>query len=333
VRLWGECVLSAAHLINRTPTKLLDGKTPYEALYGVKPTYQHLRVFGCLCYAHNHAPHRDKFDPRALKWVFVGYPYGPKGWHVYDLEHHKVFTSRDVIFYEDQFPFTTEPNGGMASKQPGPSGPQPQSQPSFPSEAGPVTEPIPIEPTQPSPPARVEPPTAGPDPDHTPVEPSSSLRPDTDEPTGQRDGEISDSPPTTSARSQQLRRPPPRLQDYVCHSSSSPSASSGTSHSLTHYISYANFSPLHWALLASITSHTNPQHYFHAIRDPNWRAAMPNEISDLEANHTWDFASLPPDKKALGSKWVYKRKYHADGSIERYKARLVVLGNTLVGSW
>jgi len=57
---------------------------------------------------------------------------------------------------------------------------------------------------------------------------------------------------------------------------------------------------------------------------------MSNEISALEANHTWDFASLPPPKKALGSKWVYKIKYHADGSIERYKARLVVLGNTQV---
>ena len=57
---------------------------------------------------------------------------------------------------------------------------------------------------------------------------------------------------------------------------------------------------------------------------------MTKEISALEDNHTWEFTYLPPGKRALGCKWVYKIKYHADGTIERYKARLVVLGNTQV---
>jgi len=45
---WGEYVLTAAHLINRTPTKLLKGKTLYEVLFNQKPSYKHIRIFGSL---------------------------------------------------------------------------------------------------------------------------------------------------------------------------------------------------------------------------------------------------------------------------------------------
>ena len=39
------------HLINRTPSKLLSGEAPYEITYGQKPSYEHIRAFGTLCFA------------------------------------------------------------------------------------------------------------------------------------------------------------------------------------------------------------------------------------------------------------------------------------------
>ena len=55
---------------------------------------------------------------------------------------------------------------------------------------------------------------------------------------------------------------------------------------------------------------------------------MSTEIDALVSNNTWTFTPLPSNKKTIGCKWVYKIKYKADGSVERYKGRLVAKGFT-----
>lgn len=86
--------------------------------------------------------------------------------------------------------------------------------------------------------------------------------------------------------------------------------------------------PTHKPFVLSLSQETEPTTYTQAIKIPCWKEAMATEIQALEANQTWDLVPLPPDKRPIGCKWVYKIKRHAYGSIERYKARLAVKGYT-----
>ena len=110
-------------------------------------------------------------------------------------------------------------------------------------------------------------------------------------------------------------------------SSSASSDSSGTSYPSAHFVNADKFSRRHRIFLTVVTAGHEPRNYKEAMSHVGWRDAMQTEITALERNETWDMAPLPPGKKSLGSKWVYKIKYHASGKVEHLKARLVVFGN------
>jgi hypothetical protein len=67
-----------------------------------------------------------------------------------------------------------------------------------------------------------------------------------------------------------------------------------------------------------------PRSYRAALADPNWRTTMEEEYSALLDNKTWDLVPHPSHSNIVTGKWVFKHKFTADGSLERYKARWVL---------
>ncbi|CAL8115735.1 unnamed protein product [Prunus armeniaca] len=325
LKFWGESVLTAAYLINRVPTLVLSRKTPHEMLYKIFPS-THLRVFGCLCYATQTA-HTQKFDARARRCIFVGYPSGQKAYRLFDLKTHQFFSSRDVVFHEHIFPFSDISHDTKLELPPAPVLP-----------SIPITQDThSLEPNQSNP--SFEQPIVDP---HT--QPLSSPVPSNSSPITILHDSSSlptpNSPSTPTPPPQELRRgmlskiPNVRLRDYDCSQGTTPkpnstsSSRSGTHYPLSKYLSSSHLSPSHRTFIHNITTCVEPTSFAQANLDPKWREAMKVELQALAHNQTWTLTPLPPGKRAIGSKWVYKIKHKSDGTIERYKARLVAKGYT-----
>ena len=101
---WAEAIATAVYIRNRVTTSALKMKTtPYERWYERKPDLKHLRVFGCIAYAHIPDEKRQKLDKKAEKLRFVGYSLSSKGYRLYDEVSKQVVIRRDVVFNEDDF--------------------------------------------------------------------------------------------------------------------------------------------------------------------------------------------------------------------------------------
>jgi len=74
-------------------------------LFGHAPTYDHVKVFGCLAFATPSFREIDKFQPRGIPCVFLGYSATQKGYKLLSLLNNKIRVYRDVIFEESIFPF------------------------------------------------------------------------------------------------------------------------------------------------------------------------------------------------------------------------------------
>ena len=110
-RFWAEAMATTCYLVNRSPTSALVGKTPMEVWSGKKPSIRNLHVFGCEAYAHIPKVKRSKLEIKVVKFIFIGYSVGVKGYKLWDLVTSKVLHTRNVIFRElTSSPIVLQPN-------------------------------------------------------------------------------------------------------------------------------------------------------------------------------------------------------------------------------
>jgi len=99
--LWGEALLSAAYLYNRTPHKALGYKTPFEIYYNIKPNITNIRAWGSIVYYHTNR-YLDKLSSRKEEAILVGYS-DYNHYKIWDPNRQKCLWTRDLIICENEF--------------------------------------------------------------------------------------------------------------------------------------------------------------------------------------------------------------------------------------
>ena len=302
LHFWVEAFSTAVFIINRLPTPVLNGKSPFEILYGKSPLYTTFRVFGCLCFPNLRAYTKHKFEPKSLPCVFLGYHTSYKGFRCLDPVSQRVFITRHARFDENVFPFSS-------------SHMQPSSSTS---DYIAFHDPISLPPVMASTTS-----SAG----HSSPSSVSLSRPcktcALDLPSPHGTISLAPSVPAPQAP-QSTALPVASVPPQNSHSMITRGKAGISKSKQYNYICQVPSSPLLFSLLAT----KEPKGFKSAAKSPGWLAAMDEEIQALKLNQTWELVPRPAATNVVGSKWVFRTKYHLDGTIDRLKARLVAKGYT-----
>ncbi|GJT91176.1 retrovirus-related pol polyprotein from transposon TNT 1-94 [Tanacetum coccineum] len=247
--MWGEAILTATYLLNKIPRKEKE-ETPYELWMGRKPSYQYLRVWGCLAKVAVPTPKAQKIGPKSVNCIFIGYAKNNSAYRFIvhesknpDIQKNTVMESRNASFFEHIFPCLSK-------------------------------------------------------------ETRSSARLDDEVVQDKRQRDDNDLPDERQDQTEEVEVEPRRSKR-------------------------ARNEKLFGPNFVSFMVENEPTSYREAVTSSEgqqWREAIKSEIESILKNHTWELVDLPPGCKPLGYKWIFKKKIKADGTIDKYKVRLVIKG-------
>ncbi|CAM9708497.1 unnamed protein product [Chrysoparadoxa australica] len=303
--LWLEAAMHASYTLCMLPLDSLQGVSPQTKFLGKTPNLSFLRPFGCTAFVRLEDNQRDgKLSPVTSTGYLVGYDYDCPTYRIFKPHPSgkggTIISSKHVTFLEGIQQIAT---GGSVT-----------------------TYPIP-----------------------------SALLP----PKGADDDDADDyyvmegKVPQTSPDLQLLENIPHTIRDHNSLGQVSGSlpgnmdaaqlpahtTRQGTSYGTSFYChtlaDHSIIAQLEHAFLVNsiptpgtVAEPTSIQEALGSPQAAEWRAAMNEEVASLKANNTWHLVPAPPGANIIKTKWVFKVKYTAEGSIARYKARLVVQGFT-----
>lgn len=101
-----------------------------------------------------------------------------------------------------------------------------------------------------------------------------------------------------------------------------------TQHPIANFISFHKIFNAHRTFLTKLHITQTPKTVQEALKSKEWKKAMNEKMKALKKNETWYIVVMQKEIKMVGCKWVYTINYNVNGSLERYKERLVAKGYT-----
>lgn len=340
-RFWAEAAVTAAFLTNRTPCRGMEDTTPEEIWTKSKPDLSSLRVFGCRATVHVPKEKRSKLDAKAIEHIFLGYSDTSKAYRLYNSKSRKMIVSRDVQFFENQnnevieisdkfnrsaySPKTRNTpiicrndlvNSDDIEDDDSDSSDDDSSESNHSSEGDHFSEGEPDEAA-----------TIVTELDKSQCDPIETTPIAT---TSQTNVDVNESNVETSEGSNVFEV---SQYDSFREDDFEVALSELSSIRMSDNEDDDSGGTKFVGLLAAVADSNEPTTVREAIHSPEaakWSAAMIEEYNALIENGTWELTELPPNRKAIDSKWVFKVKRDGDGNIQRHKARLVEKGYSQV---
>ena len=303
--MWGEALMHAVWLKNRTSTKALQGITPFEAKEKVQPDLSRLRIFGCKAWV---LKVRSKLDGRAEEGRWVGIdPNTEDGHRIYWPARRRVRVERNVVF--DNSEIISLPEISDLVDAPKNDTPTPN-------------QPLNVIETH-VPDAASTPPTPQPTPQQAPTPETRPSR--TKQPSRyvrqlmSGAGTVNGLPkgPALPKGMQFAKLAEEIDEDEFFSDDEDRENQSPLTDEVAMVIAMSDFEGI------------EPRDIKEARKRPDWerwKEAMEEEMRRLKANDTWEVINKPKAANVVGSKWVYRIKKNAAGQIDKYRARLVAQG-------